>query len=146
MNNFDEEVEAFLNQFEVNANVGDAEEAVKQFADVFMAADPSGTRAVHSSALRMAIPQRKKLFESVGSSVTTLASVEQITLDDRYVLLKTEWLLKFDRGVGLCEELTLRSTFLVHRSADGMKIVLYLNHQDLTSLLRKRGFLPPDKA
>src|ERR1700722_4647249 len=98
MNNFDEEVEIFLNQFEVNSNVGDAEEAVKQFADVFMAADPGGARAVPSSALMMAIPQRKKLFESVGSSVTTLVSVEQTALDDRYVLLRTEWLVKFDQG------------------------------------------------
>jgi hypothetical protein len=138
MNNFDEEVEIFLNQFEANSNIGNAEEAVKQFADVFMAADPGGAKAVPSSVLMMAIPQRKKLFESVGGSVTTLASVEQTALDDRYVLLRTEWLVKFDQGV---EELTLRSTFLVHRSDDGLKIVLYLSHQDLMSVLREKGVL-----
>jgi len=142
MNNFDEEVGIFLNQFEVNSNVGDAEESVKQFADVFVAADPDGARAVPSSVLMMAIPQRKKLFESVGRSVTTLASVEQTALDDRYVLLRTEWLVKFDLAIGRCEELTLRSTFLVHRTADGLKIILYLSHQDLMSVLREKGVLP----
>lgn len=146
MNNFDNEVEAFLNLFEVNSNVGNAEEAVKQFAEVFLAADSGGAKAVPSSVLMMAIPQRKKLFESVGKSVTRLKSVEKIALDDRYVLLRTEWLVtfdqSFDRGAGRCEELTLRSTFLVYRSADGLKIVLYLSHQDLMSVLRERGVLP----
>jgi hypothetical protein len=146
MDDFNKEVEGFLKRYEVNSNVGDAEEVVKQFADVFMAADPGGARAVPSSVLLMAIPQRKKLFESVKSSVTTLASVKQTRLDERYVLLETEWLVKFDRGRGHCEDLTLGSTFVVHRSDDGMKIVFYLNHEDLTSVLRKKGVLPPDRT
>jgi hypothetical protein len=146
MDDFNTEVEDFLKRYEVNSNVGDAEEVIKQFADVFMTADPGGTRAVPSSVLLMAIPQRKKLFESVKSSVTTLASVKQTRLDERYVLLETEWLVKFDRGRGHCEDLTLRSTLVVYRSDDGMKIVFYLNHEDLTSVLRKKGVLPPDRT
>lgn len=146
MKNFDKEVEDFLKRFEVNANVGSAEETVKQFADVFMAADPSGARAVPSSVLLMAIPQRRKLFESVGRSVTTLASVEETKLDERYVLLKTEWLVQFDRGSGRSEDLTLRSTFVLYRSDEGIKIVLYLHHQDLMSVLRERGYLLSDTA
>jgi hypothetical protein len=145
MDDFSKEVEGFLKRYEVNSNVGDAEEVVKQFADVFMAADPGGARAVPSSVLLMAIPQRKKLFESVKSSVTTLASVKQTRLDERYVLLETEWLVKFDRGRGT-EDLTLRSTFVVYRSDDGMRIVFYLNREDLTSVLRKKGVLPPDRT
>jgi hypothetical protein len=137
MKNFDTEVEDFLKGFEINANVGSAEEIMEQFADVFMAADPSGTRAVPSSKLLMAIPQRKKLFESVGLGATALASVEQTMLNDRYVLLKTEWLMKLDRGSGPGEDLILRSTFVLYRSNDGLKIVFYLNHEDLASLLRE---------
>ena len=146
MENLSEEVRVFLEQFEANTNVGSPEEIVTQFADVFMAADPSGARAVPSSVLLMAIPQRRKLFERVARSVTTLASVEQTRLDERYVLLKTEWLVKFDRGNGRSEDLALRSTFVLYRSVDGIKIVLYLHHQDLMSVLRDRGFLLSDTA
>jgi hypothetical protein len=146
MKNLDTEVEDFLKRFEINANVGSADETVEQFADVFMAADPSGARAVPSSKLLMAIPQRKKLFESAGGGTTALVSVEQIRLDDRYVLLKTEWLMKVDRGSKPGDDLTLRSTFVLYRSNDGLKIVFYLNHEDLMSLLRERGSLPPDKS
>jgi hypothetical protein len=146
MDDFSKEVEGFLKRYEVNSNVGDAEEVVKQFADVFMAADPGGARAVPSSVLLMAIPHRKKLFEGVKSSVTTLASVKQTRLGERYVLLETEWLVKFDRGRGHCEDLPLRSTFVVYRSDDGIRIVFYLNHEDLTSVLRRKGVLPPDRT
>jgi hypothetical protein len=146
MENLSEEVQIFLEKYEANSNVGSPEEIVMQFADVFMAADPSGARAVPSSALLKAIPQRRNLFESVGSSVTTLASVERTRLDDRYVLLKTEWLVKFDRGSGRSEDLTLRSTFVLYRSDDGIKIVFFLHHQDLMSVLRERGYLPLEKT
>jgi hypothetical protein len=146
MKNFDKETENFLKLYEANANVGSPEEIVTQFADVIMAADPSGARAVPSSVLLMAIPQRRKLFAGVGSSVTTLASVKETRLDDRYVLLKTQWLVKFDRGSGRSEELILRSTFVLYRSDDGLKVVFYLSHEDLMSVLRGKGLLLSDTA
>ncbi len=82
----------------------------------------------------------------MGRSVTTLASVEQTRLDDRYVLLKTEWLVKFERGDGRGEELILRSTFVLYRSDDGLKVVFYLSHEDLMSVLRGKGLLLSDTA
>jgi hypothetical protein len=146
MKYIDDEIGVFLKRYEMNANVGNAEEIVSQFADVFMAADPSGAHPVPASVLLAAVPQRKKLFESMGSGVTTLASLEQTRLDDRYALLKTEWLVKFDRRNGRSEDLRLRSTFIVQRFDDGLRIVFYLNHEDLTTVLREKGLLAPDKT
>jgi hypothetical protein len=146
MEYIDDEIEIFLKRYETNANIGTAEEIVSQFAEVFMAADPSGARPVPASVLLAAVPQRKKLFESMGSGVTTLASLEQTRLDDRYILLKTEWLVKFDRGNGRSEELRLRSTFIVQRFDDRMRIVFYLNHEDLATVLREKGLLALDKT
>jgi hypothetical protein len=97
-----------------------------------MAADASGARAVPSAALLKAIPERRKMFERLGTSVTTLTLVEEMRLDDRYVLLKTEWLMKFEPGG---REVRLRSTFVLHRSEDGWKVVFYLNHEDLAALV-----------
>jgi len=69
MKNFDKETENFLERYEANANVGSAEEIVEQFADVFMAADPSGARAVPSSVLLMAIPQRSGFLRAQGAAL-----------------------------------------------------------------------------
>src|SRR5271154_1791873 len=136
MENLDQEMRDFLERFERNANSGDVDDVVAQFADVFLKADQSGAHLVPSSALRMAIPQRKKMFEGSGYGATTLVSVKETRLDDRYVLLQTEWLMKFDGKSGQGEDLTLRSTFLVHRTAEGAKIVLYLSHEEFTTVLR----------
>jgi ketosteroid isomerase-like protein len=127
-----EEISVFLARFERNTNSSDAGEVAAQFADTFMAADASGARAVPSSAMLRAIPERRKMFERLGSSVTSLKSVEETRLDDRYVLLRVEWLMKFEPGG---REVTLRSTFVLHRSKDGWKVVFYLNHEDLAALV-----------
>jgi hypothetical protein len=139
MEKLDQGMRDFLERFERNANSGDVDGTVAQFADVFLKADPGGTQPVPSSALRIAIPQRRKMFEGSGYGATTLASVKQTQLDDRYVLLQTEWLMKFEGQSGRGEDLKLRSTFLVHRADEGAKIVLYLNHEELTQVLRGRG-------
>jgi hypothetical protein len=136
MKNFDQEMQGFLERFERNANSGDVDDVVAQFADVFLRADPSGAHPVPSSALRMAIPQRKKMFESSGYGASTLASAKETRLDDRYVLLQTEWLMKFEGKSGTGEDLTLRTTFLVHRGGEGAKIVLYLSHEEPAPVLR----------
>lgn len=139
MENLDQEMRDFLGRFERNANSGDVDDVVAQFADVFLKADPDGAHPVPSTALRMAIPQRRKMFEGSGYGATTLTSVKETQLDDRYVLLQTEWLMKFEGQSGRGEDLKLRSTFLVHCADEGTKIVLYLNHEEPEPVLRGRG-------
>jgi hypothetical protein len=129
----------FLEQFVRYANTGDVNGTVALFADVFLKADADGAHPVPSTALRMAIPQRRKMFEGSGYGATTLTSAKETQLDDRYVLLQTEWLMKFDGKRGSGEDLRLRSTFVVHRADEGTKIVLYLNHEEPAPVLQGRG-------
>ena len=47
--------------------------------------------------------------------------------------------VRFDReGIG---DLILRSSFVVHRSESGLKIVFYLMHQNPVAVLKERGLL-----
>ncbi len=66
MDTFNEEVRVFLEKFEANANVGSPEEIVTQFADVILAADPSGARAMPSSVLLMANPSAEEAVCGYG--------------------------------------------------------------------------------
>jgi hypothetical protein len=134
-------VEAFFHEFEAHSNSGDVAGSVSQFADPFMSADPSGSRAVPAAALTMAIPRRKQLFDSIGRRVTTLVSLEQTRLDDHYVLAKTVWRIRFDRPDGPVD-ITAPSTFVVRTAESPFKIVFYLNHEDILAALRDRGLLP----
>lgn len=59
-------VRRFFDEFERNTNGGDAGAIAAQFADVFMNADPNGAAPVPKSAFLAALPQREKLFASIG--------------------------------------------------------------------------------
>jgi acyl dehydratase len=60
-----------------------------------------------------------------------LEELSQRTLDEHYVMVTTKWSAPRPAG----DTVYLSSTFLLRRASSGMKIVLYLNHQDLSGLL-----------
>jgi hypothetical protein len=70
-------------------------------------------------------------------------SVQDAPLDARYSLVRTEWRWRVVRGNEAVADLTLPSTFVVDRSGAHPQIVCYLPHQDITTVLRDRGLLPP---
>jgi hypothetical protein len=133
-------IETFFSDFEKYSNQNDADRLASQYSDTFMTADSSGTRVVQATDLRAFIPKRKQLFASIGYRSTTLVSIQQTKLDDRYVLVRTEWRWQFDR-----DQITLPSTHIVQVSGETLKIVFYLNHENIMTVLRDRGLLPPDK-
>jgi len=141
MQNVSEAIDVFFREFEKNSNTGDGDQIANQFADPFMVADPSGSRVVRSADLRSAIPQRKKLFKSLGCRTTTLESIHETKLDDQYVLAKTEWRMQFDHGTGTPENITAWSTFVIQTSGETPKIVFYLTHENIMAVLRQLGIL-----
>ena len=138
------DLEQFFKEYERYANLGDVEGTVSLFAEVFLAADPAGARAVTAAQLGAGVSQRKRLFESLGSRSTELISLEEKTLDDRYVLATTKWKVGFDREE--TKELMLESSFVVHRSEAGPRIVFYLAHESFMDVLKERGLLPVGKT
>lgn len=133
------EVQRFFEEYERQSNLQDSGGVVAQFADVFMFADSAGARVVSASDLAAGISKRKRLFDGVGRSSTSLVSLKARELSERYVLAETEWLVRFDRDEA--GEIPLRSSFVVHRSEDGPRIVFYLVHQNPVNVLKARGLL-----
>src|SRR5438552_11177992 len=84
-------VSAFFENFEKLSALGDAEHLAALYAAAFLVAGPTGTQIVKASDLVHAIPRRKQLFEAAGCTSTTLASLVETRLDDRYSLVRTEW-------------------------------------------------------
>jgi len=139
-----DEIKAFFDTYERNSTAGDVDRVVLQFADSFLTADPSGARTVQASDLKAALPKRKQLFQAMGCKATRLMSLDETPLDDHYVMVRTSWRWEFDRPDR--PEITLQSTFIVRKSDETLKIVFYLTHEDVMSVLRKHGLLPPASA
>jgi hypothetical protein len=107
-----------------------------------MIAGPKGAQVVSSADLQRAIPKRRQLLESVGYQDTALVGFEETTLTDRYALVRAQFRWQFQAANGEPATVTLPSTFIVDRGGDSPCIVLYMNEQDVVSVLRERGVLP----
>jgi hypothetical protein len=130
------DVRSFFEAFQRHNSAEDLDAVVSQYADPFLHADPSGTRAVRIADHKAELPERMALFKSIGSKSTTLLSFEEHELDQLHVLVLTKWRWDFgDKGDV--------ATFILRRKAGAWSIVFYLNHYDVIAVLRERGLLPP---
>ncbi|GAA1256878.1 hypothetical protein GCM10009677_03900 [Sphaerisporangium rubeum] len=133
-----EEVRTFFEEFSRAGDTLDTTAISTQFADTFLSADPSGTQPVPRSAFLAALPAREKLFASIGVGSIHLTSLTETRLDDHYILVDTRWQGTPATPGG--EPLDLSSAYILHRAPDGtLRIVFYLNHQDLREIVRARS-------
>jgi len=137
-------VEQFFRAFEANSAEGNMEAAAAQFAEVFMAAGPQGERVVRGSDFAAALPRRKQLFASLGCPAASLVSLRQTQLDQRYVMANAVWRFEFARGQSdgqpvQSEEIHVESMYIVDTAAEPFRIVFYLAHQDIMTILKERG-------
>jgi hypothetical protein len=134
-------IEAFFRRFELN-NKSDFPAAVSQFADTFMAAGPQGVQCVQASDFALALPKRKRLFDSFGCQSAALVSFSEDRLDDRFVLVRAQWQMIFARDQQDSKTALANSTFIIDTYAESFKIVFYLAHQDHMGILKSHGILP----
>jgi ketosteroid isomerase-like protein len=133
-----DDVRDFFANFERAGAELDLDATGAQFADYFLSADPNGTHVVPKAALLAALPQRQQMFRSAGLSAMRLRHLAQTTLDDNYVLAKTEWAMEADQPGAPAVDATLSSTFILRREAGTLRIVFYLNHRDVMALISER--------
>jgi len=135
-------LELFFQTWELNIASGNVPALVASFAEGFLYASPHGTQSVKASDFALALPKRKQLFESLGSQPTTLVSLNETRLDERYTMARTQWLMTFIRNGAEAQRVLADSTYIVDTAGDAFKIVFYLAHQDIKAILKQRGILP----
>lgn len=136
----------FFKTFQHDSEAGDIPGIVSHFADAFMAANPHGAQCVRAADFALALPKRFQLFKSLGCESTVLVSLEEIPLDNRFVMAQTRWRMTFRRDHREPVEALADSLFIVDTAGEPFKIVFYLAHQDHIALLRNSGLLPTAEA
>ena len=137
-----EGLRAFFEQFQALSASSDVERIATLYAGSVMIAGPKGAQVVSSADLQRAIPKRRQLLESVGYRDTALVGFEETVLTDRYALVRAQFRWHF-HAANEPVAVTLPSTFIVDRGGDSPRILVYMNDQDVVSVLRERGVLPP---
>src|SRR5262245_34211620 len=125
-----------------SASAADIADLIAMYAPHVMVAGPTGARVVTAAEMQQAIAKRKQLFASAGHRRTILVGFDERDLSDRYSLVHTEWRWEFHGAGDAPTVVALPSTFLVDRSGDAPKILVYLMHHDIGDVLRGHGLLP----
>src|SRR5271165_2890796 len=61
------------------------------YSDVFMFGGPRGVQPVNKNDFLKLLPGRKEYFKSIGLEKSTIASIDQVALDAKYILAKVVW-------------------------------------------------------
>src|SRR5215470_18642755 len=127
------DVRAFFRRFERASEDLDSEALTSLFCAVFLSLDASSAATLSPQELLAALPRRRQLFEAIGSDGLELADISEMPLDDLHTLVRTSWRLRM-RSQASRDPIFLLSTFILRREDGAWRIVLYLNHQDLSKL------------
>ena len=123
------DISAFLDEFDELAAdpQGGSHEL---FAPTFLAVDPNHALALTPGQLAATLPARRAMFAAAGVREVHRQDARQLRLDDRHVLVAGHWSAERDTG-----PVTLSSTLLLRAEPSGYRVLLYLNHHDVTALL-----------
>ena len=142
MNHPSNSIERFFEAVERETVAGEMAALAMRFAEPFLAASPSGAKVAERAVFAQGVPQKKQMFDKLGSKGTKLISLETSAIDGRYTLVKTRWQLTFEREGLARQEVFADSTYIVDTGVEPFQIILYLTSQDLPTVLKERGILP----
>jgi hypothetical protein len=126
----DPDIETFIDEYDRAGNDEDMQ-ATALFARPFLAIDPARAVSLTPEIFATALPARRAMFDAAGVTTIRRTAAHQLRLDDHHVLVSVDWTAERpDR-----DPIRLESTLLLRREPEGPRIVVYLNHHDVTELL-----------
>lgn len=133
-----DDIATFFTEFERAGNELDSDWLASAFGEQFLNLSPDGAGVVSRQALLQSLPMRARLFASIGADGSTLTALSETPLDDLHTLVETRWRLRFPESPERAP-LTLRSTFVLRHDGGTWQIVLYLNHDNIVSIIKERA-------
>jgi hypothetical protein len=101
------------------------------YSDVFMFGGPRGVQLVKKEDFLKLLPGRKAYFESIGLEKSTVASINEISLDPKYILARVVWKMCLKNSTGTSTQFETRATYILEIKNEASVIVMQLDHQDL---------------
>lgn len=112
------------------------------YAETFMFAGPAGVQAVKRDDFLKVLPKRKAFFTSIGLTGTHLHGLEETTLDELHVMVRVQWVLRFEKAPNPPIVDHSAATYILRRHDASARIVFQIDHQDLTRRARELGLIP----
>jgi hypothetical protein len=101
------------------------------YSDVFMFGGPRGVQSVKKDDFLKLLPGRKAHFKSIGLQETTIASIEENSLDAKYILAKVVWKMSLRNSPETWVQFETKTTYILEIKDETPVIIMQLDHQDL---------------
>jgi hypothetical protein len=101
------------------------------YSDVFMFGGPRGTQQVKKDDFLKVLPGRKAYFMSIGLQESKIGSIDEISLDAKYILAKVLWKMTVKNCAEASRQFETRTTYILEIKNETPVIIMQLDHQDL---------------
>jgi hypothetical protein len=101
------------------------------YSDVFMFGGPRGVQPVKKDDFLKLLPGRKAHFKSIGLEKSTIASIDAISLDAKYILARVVWEMTLKNSAGTSRQFETKATYILEIKNETPVIITQLDHQDL---------------
>lgn len=134
-------VREFFERYVRSRNTMEAGLIDEQYPDAFMFAGPGGARIAEKQVVMAGLTKGHQLFKALGHRSTTLASLNEMMLDERYTLVRAQFVWHFEKPSEQPIDVEVDSTFILFIKDGVAKIVFQHEHEDFQQALRARGVL-----
>ena len=101
------------------------------YSDVFMFGGPRGVQSVKKEDFLKLLPGRKAYFKSIGLEQSTVASIDEISLDAKYILARVVWKMTLNDSAKASRQFETKATYILEVKNETPVIIMQLDHQDL---------------
>jgi hypothetical protein len=105
------------------------------FYPTLLTLDPVSVTPVTREQVVASLPRRKEFFAGLGITGMTLDSIDESPIDEQHTLVRSTWRLERTQSSSVPEGTIFTSTYLLRKVDSKWQIVVYLNHQDLRTLV-----------
>jgi hypothetical protein len=130
-------VSNFFATFERSLSESDVSTVASLYADVFLFGGPRGVQTVNKTDFLKLLPKRKDYFASMGLGKSTVASIDEIPLDAKYILARVVWQMTLKIASEVSKQFETKATYIVEIKNGTRVIVMQLDHQDLAETVKE---------
>jgi hypothetical protein len=109
------------------------------YSDVFMFGGPRGVQSVKKEDFLKLLPGRKAYFKSIGLEQSTVASIDEISLDAKYILARVVWKMTLKKSPETSRQFETKATYILEIKNETPVIIMQLDHQDLSEKVNEIG-------
>jgi hypothetical protein len=135
-------VQEFFDQYTQSRSVLNIDLITSQYPDSIMFAGPNGARVTEKSAILTAFPKGQEFLKAHGHKSTKVLSLEETRLDDHYLLVRAQFVWRFEKSPAQPIDVKIDSTFILYINDGKPKIVFQHEREDFQQVLRASGVLP----